>query len=341
MCADGLNRLCVHVVILVAMVTVGLASPGIARGAAGVDCSWFVYQEEAQETFDLGGILAERLDEDGDGVACDGLSSRTSLAVPSHILASESDATMGVVEADDAISVVRDDTAEGGGLDVSTVRLFGIDPLVAFDEYDALPADCRRFLSRRSIGNALMVDDTTPLWLETGSTTGPSSGMWVWFRGNNDLGPYLLNEMLVREGSVRVTDDGAKSEYGSQLLAAQNAAKAAGDGFWGTCGHGLVQDDGRAVAAPESSSESTLTGAGDTVTEPIVVHGAPLKIDAEFGGNGNFVVWAVHPDGHRDLLFNEVGPYSGQTVLTSGQPGEVVFEIDAKASWQLKIRPAF
>lgn len=341
MCEGGVNKLCVHLMFLVAMVAAGLAFPRSSRGAAGVDCSWFVYQEEAQETFDLGGILAEKLDEDGDGIACSELPSRASLAVASHPLPNDSEVTMGVVEGDDTISIVRDTTADGGGLDFSTVRLFGIDPLVAFDEYDALPAGCRRFLSRRSIGNALMVDNTTPLWLEPEPTAGQKSEMWVWFRGNNDPGPYLLNEMLVREGSVRVTDDGARSEYGPQLLAAQNAAKAAGDGFWGTCGHGFVQDDGRAVAAPKGSLESKLTGFGDTVTEPIVMHGAPLKIDAEFEGDGNFIVWAVHPDGERDLLFNEFGPYSGQTVLTSGQPGEVVFEIHANGSWELTIRPAF
>jgi len=81
----------------------------------------------------------------------------------------------------------------------------------------------------------------------------------------------------------------------------------------------------------------TIEGQGDDVVY-IAGNGTPdlLKVDAS-KAKGNFAVWGYGAS--RDLLVNEIAPYTGTTVIPSDVPvsGKMLLVIEAEGPWSLQI----
>lgn len=85
------------------------------------------------------------------------------------------------------------------------------------------------------------------------------------------------------------------------------------------------------TAARVERVPSTFTGAGDDI---VILDGADpdlLNIDAS-ASKGNFVIWAYGDD--RDLLVNEIAPYTGTVIVGRGV---VLFVIKAGGPWTIEI----
>jgi hypothetical protein len=74
----------------------------------------------------------------------------------------------------------------------------------------------------------------------------------------------------------------------------------------------------------------TFSGTGDDV---ILLGGAPdlLRIDAS-NARSNFAIWAYGD--YRDLLVNEIAPYTG--VVVAG-PTTVILAIEAEGEWTIEV----
>lgn len=82
---------------------------------------------------------------------------------------------------------------------------------------------------------------------------------------------------------------------------------------------------------------ATFSGTGDDVVY-LIAPGRPdlLTIDASTA-TGNFAVWASSE--HRDLLVNEIAPYTGTVMIPRDIPGSrhwVVLTIEAEGKWTIK-----
>ncbi len=58
---------------------------------------------------------------------------------------------------------------------------------------------------------------------------------YVWFKGEDDGKYYLLNELLVREGSAVASPKLPNLRYAGALRRAQQLAMAEGKGLWSAC----------------------------------------------------------------------------------------------------------
>jgi micrococcal nuclease len=322
---------------LFALAIVGSLPSTISRSvlaAAGIDCSHFTYQEEAQETFDVMREFPESvrsMDPDGNGVACEELVSRASRAhegdtIPRGALRAEVDNGEALIE--EAFDVrIQEENHPSNGRAIE-VRLVGVD-LPAMESPDR-PIDCFGLEAFRKSWVLLSSHET--VWIEQSSDPDkaePFAG-YIWFEGEKDLGPYLANELLVREGYAVPTGDAAKSKYGDRLVAARDAAKSEGLGLWGACGGpGVVMDPGG------TGQIAVVEGTTDTVTDPISVGRGPIRFEASYSGTSNFVVRAFGPDGQPQLVFNEIGPYQGERVMTIEHAGSIVLEIRGIGSWSV------
>lgn len=84
-------------------------------------------------------------------------------------------------------------------------------------------------------------------------------------------------------------------------------------------------------SARTKSVPGTITGNSDDVV--ILTGKAPDLIKANSKGNSNFIVWS-YSERNRDLVFNEIAPYSGTALLDSST---IVLTINAEGDWSLEI----
>ena len=111
----------------------------------------------------------------------------------------------------------------------------------------------------------------------------------------------------------------------------------------GVAGMGAAMQ-GTPVAAQESACPVTqavqqLSGVGDTVTQPVSVPAGLLTISGSYQGEENFIVWWYDLNGNRDLVFNEIGSYGGQHLVSVEATTTLVFEVTASGggSWSLDL----
>jgi hypothetical protein len=71
------------------------------------------------------------------------------------------------------------------------------------------------------------------------------------------------------------------------------------------------------------------TGTGDDL---VALDGDPDTMQVEYPGGGNFAIWSFATE--RDLLVNEIGPYSGKVLLTNGT---FMLVVHAEGPWTLDI----
>ena len=99
-----------------------------------------------------------------------------------------------------------------------------------------------------------------------------------------------------------------------------------------------VQGDGHPVDWSKmwSFAVPTLSGRGQTATNPITPPAPVSTATFTHDGNSNFVVWAYRGN-DRDLLVNEIGRYQGTRPILGTAP--VVFDIEADGAWTITIAP--
>jgi hypothetical protein len=78
-----------------------------------------------------------------------------------------------------------------------------------------------------------------------------------------------------------------------------------------------------------------------TVTKPFVVETGVLRVTGSYEGGDNFIVVPYTAQGREISLFNELGPFSGESVLEVEPGTEVILEIDAVGPWRIVVMPAF
>ncbi|MGI9252963.1 MAG: hypothetical protein ACR2J8_04400 [Thermomicrobiales bacterium] len=130
----------------------------------------------------------------------------------------------------------------------------------------------------------------------------------------------------------------------SRSFSIRSLALVAALGFAGvvTMAHGapaIAQES----ACPTTLAVQQLSGTGDTVTQPISVPAGLLTITGSHQGQSNFAVWVYDLNGgglefgDSDLVFNEIGAFSGQQLEKIGQTSTLVFEVTADGPWVLDL----
>jgi hypothetical protein len=89
------------------------------------------------------------------------------------------------------------------------------------------------------------------------------------------------------------------------------------------------------------AAELTFNGSEPTVTDSFAVPSGVLTVTATHDGDGNFSVLAYSPDGYEELLFNEIGPFNGQSALEIDPETTLILDVEANGAWEVVIEPAF
>jgi len=300
--------------------------------AASIDCSLFAYQEDAQDMLDSVGFneVTQLLDEDADGVACEDLVRRESRFHEGDGLpegAVEAKVERGTEIGEETIEVrIADD---GGSGALASVRLIGIN--IPSRGSASEPEECFGKTATAKSWSIVSFHDAI-VWLEPGEVDRDEDGRllrYVWFEGKEDKGPYLANELLVREGYASVDASASDDRYADRLAEAQAQAQADGLGLWDAC-----DESGETVEAAQSG-ETTFSGSTDTVTDPFPVTAGVLFLTASYSGDGNFAVWVYHANGDRDLAFNDLGPYEGEVAIPVQEAGTVFLAIETTGPWEI------
>lgn len=78
---------------------------------------------------------------------------------------------------------------------------------------------------------------------------------------------------------------------------------------------------------------STITGTGDDVVF-IVTSSPDLMIVDASGAEGHFAIWVYYIPQRRDLLVNDIAPYTGTVIMP---PGSYLFTVTAQGPWSIEI----
>jgi hypothetical protein len=92
---------------------------------------------------------------------------------------------------------------------------------------------------------------------------------------------------------------------------------------------------------PVAAKGQQFSGTTATVTDPLSIESGVYTLSGSHKGSGNFVVWIYTETGDKDLLFNEIGVYSGETVFRIESPTRVIFDIEGNGPWEIEITSAF
>ena len=96
-----------------------------------------------------------------------------------------------------------------------------------------------------------------------------------------------------------------------------------------------------ADGANASADALSFSGMEPTVTPEFTPPSDVLTVTGNFEGDGNFIVLAVSPDGTEDVVFNEIGSFSGETTLEVDPASPLILDVEANGSWEVVIEPAF
>lgn len=102
------------------------------------------------------------------------------------------------------------------------------------------------------------------------------------------------------------------------------------------------QAERAANADGANASADTLTFSGEepTVTPEFTAPSDVLTVTANYEGERNFTVLAVSPDGTEEILFDERGPFSGETTFETDPASPLILDVDANGPWEVVIEPA-
>jgi hypothetical protein len=131
-----------------------------------------------------------------------------------------------------------------------------------------------------------------------------------------------------RQTESEASDAQAGTEQPADDRAARRAARQA-------------DQEANADGANASADALTFSGTEPTVTPEFTAPADVMTVTANHEGDGNFIVLAVTPEGTEDFLFNEIGPFSGETTFEIAAGSTVVLDVEANGPWEVIIEPAF
>ena len=92
---------------------------------------------------------------------------------------------------------------------------------------------------------------------------------------------------------------------------------------------------------PAPSDSQQFSGTTATVTDPFVLPAGVFVVAGSHQGAGNFAVWIYDETGARDLLFNEIGLYEGETTMPIETESRVILDVEADGAWEISVESAF
>ena len=101
-----------------------------------------------------------------------------------------------------------------------------------------------------------------------------------------------------------------------------------------------AQREANAGGANASADSLTFSGTEPTVTPEFAAPSDVLTVTASHEGDGNFIVLAVTPEGTEETVFDESGPFSGETTFETAAGSTVVLDVEANGAWEVVIEPA-
>jgi hypothetical protein len=126
-----------------------------------------------------------------------------------------------------------------------------------------------------------------------------------------------------REGA----DAGAEAEQPADDRAARRAARQA-------------DQEGNADGANASADALTFSGNEPTVTPEFTAPSDVLTVTGSFQGERNFIVIAMTPESTEEVLFDERGPFSGETSFETAEGSTLILDVDANGPWEVIVEPA-
>ena len=134
---------------------------------------------------------------------------------------------------------------------------------------------------------------------------------------------------------------GPQGPRGEQGLPGARGAQGP-QGLQGEKGDG-VEDETPISTIISATPSQAVTGQGDSVVNCELRPGRPV-IEITHRGDGNFAIWLYDDHGERDLLVNEIGFYSGSSLIRvddgsydSFSSGPCFMEIKADGEWSLTL----
>ena len=101
-----------------------------------------------------------------------------------------------------------------------------------------------------------------------------------------------------------------------------------------------AEPDASAQGANADADTLTFSGTEPTVTPEFTPPSDVLTVTANYEGERNFVVLAVAPDGTEEVLFDERGPFSGETTFETDPATSLVLDVDANGPWEVTLELA-
>jgi hypothetical protein len=95
-----------------------------------------------------------------------------------------------------------------------------------------------------------------------------------------------------------------------------------------------------ADGANTATDNLTFSGTEATSTPEFTPPSDVLAVTANYDGNGNFVVTAISPDGTEQVLFDERGPFSGDTTFDADPAATLYLNVEANGAWEVIVAPA-
>ncbi len=198
---------------------------GSALAADGLDCRYYAYQEDAQQSYEDYENTHELLDPDGDGIACNDLP---------HLPTGLEGTRKSEVQSSSGFPVLNLDGYYGFSL-----TLAGIDGSVPRNLRSKV--SCAELLSPETL-DALLPYPSEIYWRDAEGRTvaRPKSAMadvsavgFAWVL--NDGQPVSVNEWIIRNGFGLVDASVLSPQWQNRLQKAQEKAEVEGLGVWGKC----------------------------------------------------------------------------------------------------------
>lgn len=295
--------------------------PSHTNAAAGPQCSWFIFQDDAQAAMSQF-VYAEGLDPDGDGVACNQLPPR-----PAELIGAEAA----------RINRVEDDLTLVGASAHRNIKvvLAGID----FTQAAGCEMDATAILSEMFPDgtNVFILPDSSVPIQELGGVDNVQITGWVYGVDPDGQTPFLANQRIVESGVGKAAPAGLGSPLVTSMLAAEAIAQQRGIGIWGTC------------EAPNLAPGPTQTPFGQILD--VKGNGDQLSALFTVPSDGTYRLTA---NGSASLLFvdlyDQYGNWipgfsitaSGGGIFSSGgflSSGQYYVQVQANGVWWITMEP--